>query len=82
MEEVADEFGAKTETIVFLKYFNEMADPRQCGKVLYPLDEILLSMAETNCAKWRRESVPVGLREKGYEAPVNFLLPCRFMFWW
>ena len=22
------------------------------------------SMAETNCAKWRRESVPVGLREK------------------
>ena len=29
-----------------------------------------LSMAETNCAKWRRESVPVGLREKGFEAPA------------
>ena len=24
-----------------------------------------LSMAETNCAKWRRESVPIWLREKG-----------------
>ena len=24
-------------------------------------------MAETNCARWRRESVPVGLREKGRE---------------
>jgi hypothetical protein len=27
-----------------------------------------LSKAETNCAKWRRESVPVGLREKGRKA--------------
>ena len=31
-----------------------------------------LSMTETNCAKWRRESVPVGLREKGCEAPIYF----------
>ena len=29
-------------------------------------------MTETNCAKWRRESVPVGLREKGCEAPIYF----------
>jgi hypothetical protein len=28
-------------------------------------------MAETNCARLRRESVPVGLREKGCEAPVD-----------
>jgi hypothetical protein len=26
----------------------------------------------TNCARWRRESVPVGLRGKGCEAPVSF----------
>ena len=32
----------------------------------------LVSMTETNCAKWRRESVPVGLREKGCEAPIYF----------
>ena len=32
----------------------------------------ILSMTETNCAKWRRESVPVGLREKGCEAPIYF----------
>jgi hypothetical protein len=31
-----------------------------------------LSMAETNCVKGRRESVPVGLREKGFEAPIYF----------
>ena len=31
-----------------------------------------VSMAETNCAKWRRESVPVGLREKGFEARCYF----------
>ena len=32
----------------------------------------IVSMTETNCAKWRRESVPVGLREKGCEAPIYF----------
>ncbi len=36
-----------------------------------------LSMAETNCAKWRRESVPAGLREKGCEAPAFI-----FMLWY
>jgi len=29
-----------------------------------------VSMAETKCAKWRRDIVPVGLRERGFEAPV------------
>jgi hypothetical protein len=33
-------------------------------------------MAETNCAKWRRESVPVRLREKGFEALMLFLFFC------
>src|SRR5664279_5618787 len=42
MEEVAEEFGAKAETIVFLDHFRELPDPRQRGKVMYPLDEILL----------------------------------------
>jgi len=31
---------------------------------------IRVSMAETKCAKWRRDIVPVGLRERGFEAPV------------
>jgi hypothetical protein len=31
------------ETVVFLRYFNDLPDPRQQGKVTYPLDEILLS---------------------------------------
>ena len=42
MEGVAEEFGAKAEAIVFLDHFRELPDPRQRGKVLYPLDEILL----------------------------------------
>ena len=38
----AAEFGAFCETVVFLKYFKDLPDPRQRGKVIYPLDEILL----------------------------------------
>lgn len=30
------------EGIVFLEYFRDLPDPRQAGKVVYPLDEILL----------------------------------------
>src|SRR3954449_12123295 len=34
--------GAFEETVVFLSYFKDLADPRQRGKISYPLDEILL----------------------------------------
>ena len=30
------------ESVVFLRYFSDLPDPRQSGKVKYPLDEILL----------------------------------------
>lgn len=30
------------ETVVFLSYFKGLTDPRQCGKITYPLQEILL----------------------------------------
>ena len=30
------------EAVVFLSHFKDLPDPRQRGKVLYPLDEILL----------------------------------------
>ncbi len=42
MDETAAECGAFSETTVFLSYFKDMPDHRQPGKVLYPLDEILL----------------------------------------
>ncbi|PWB88426.1 ISAs1 family transposase [Methylosinus sporium] len=35
-------FEALAETTVFLTYFKDMPDRRQAGKVVYPLDEILL----------------------------------------
>jgi predicted transposase YbfD/YdcC len=34
--------GAPDEAVVFLRYFEDLPDPRQRGKVLYPLDEVLL----------------------------------------
>ena len=37
-----DAAGALSETHVFLDYFQSLPDPRQRGKVLYPLDEVLL----------------------------------------
>jgi hypothetical protein len=37
-----DTDGAIGESVVFLKYFRGFPDPRQAGKVIYPLDEIFL----------------------------------------
>ncbi len=42
MDVATAESGAFEETVVFLSYFKDLADPRQQGKVSYPLDEILL----------------------------------------
>jgi len=42
MDGVAPDGEAFAEAIVFLSYFNDLPDPRQAGKVLYPLDEVLL----------------------------------------
>ena len=36
------ELTAFDETIVFLDYFEDLPDPRQAGKVIYPLPEVLL----------------------------------------
>jgi predicted transposase YbfD/YdcC len=42
MGEVAGDFGAICEATVFLDYFKPLPDPRQYGKVRYPLAEVLL----------------------------------------
>ena len=42
MEAAATDDSAFGETVVFLSHFKALADPRQVGKVVYPLDEILL----------------------------------------
>ena len=42
MEKAAAEFGAISEAVVFLDYFRDLPDPRQAGKVVYPLAEMLL----------------------------------------
>ena len=38
------------------------------------LVQLFVSMAETNCARWRGKSVPVWLREKGVKALGSLLL--------
>lgn len=38
----ATDAGGLAEAVCFLKYFSDLPDPRQRGKVLYPLDEVLL----------------------------------------
>jgi hypothetical protein len=42
MDGRAGECGALSEAIVFLDYFADLPDPRQQGKVVYPLGEVLL----------------------------------------
>jgi hypothetical protein len=42
MEQSATDSGAFGETVVFLHYFNDLPDHRQPGKVIHPLDEVLL----------------------------------------
>ena len=34
----------KTQTVAFIDYFSGLQDPRQAGKVLFPLGEIMLLM--------------------------------------
>jgi predicted transposase YbfD/YdcC len=42
MDGATTECAAFDETVVFLSHFKDLRDPRQQGKVSYPLDEILL----------------------------------------
>ena len=42
MADATADCAALDETVAFLSYFKDLSDPRQQGKVAYPLDEILL----------------------------------------
>jgi len=42
MDATLRDSGGLGESVVFLRHFKDLPDPRQCGKVMYPLDEILL----------------------------------------
>src|SRR5471030_475284 len=42
MHEAAANNETPFEAVVFLNHFNDLSDPRQRGKVVYPLDEVLL----------------------------------------
>lgn len=42
MELAASGFGALSEAVAFLGHFKDLPDPRQAGKVIYPLGEVLL----------------------------------------
>ena len=42
MDDAAQDNQALFEEVVFLNHFNDLPDPRQRGKVTYPLDEVVL----------------------------------------
>src|SRR5436305_8972797 len=42
MDDATADCGAFGEAVVFLAHFRDLPDPRQRGKVTYPLDEVLL----------------------------------------
>ena len=42
MDGATTDCAALDETVMFLSHFKDLPDPRQPGKVTYPLDEILL----------------------------------------
>ena len=42
MDDVTADSGAFGEAVVILNHFKGMPDPRQRGKIMYPLDEVLL----------------------------------------
>jgi len=42
MRDAAADNETLFETVVFLNHFNGLTDPRQRGKIVYPLDEVLL----------------------------------------
>src|SRR5882724_13235903 len=42
MNGAAADCGAFSEAVVFLAHFRDLPDPRQRGKVTYPLEEVLL----------------------------------------
>jgi predicted transposase YbfD/YdcC len=42
MDEVTEDCDGLGEAVVFLNHFEDMPDPRQRGKVMYPLEEVLL----------------------------------------
>jgi hypothetical protein len=42
MDDTAADCGPLSEAVAFLNHFSDLPDPRQRGKVMYPLDEVLL----------------------------------------
>ena len=55
MERAGSDLTAFGETVVFLDYFKDLPDPRQAGKVIYPLPEVLL-LCCWRCWRGRRHS--------------------------
>jgi hypothetical protein len=42
MDDAAQDNQAHFELVVFLNHFSDLPDPRQRGKITYPLDEVLV----------------------------------------
>jgi hypothetical protein len=76
MDEAGTACAALAETTVFLSYFKDMPDHRQRGKVIYPLDEILLLCL---LAVRLRSMAPRVMRHRDRPSqPLGTVSLCRF----
>jgi predicted transposase YbfD/YdcC len=68
MDDASTDCQAFDETVVFLSHFADLADPRQQGKVTYPLDEILLLclLAVLAGAECFTEIALFGVKKRGF----------------
>ena len=70
MQRATAEFSALGETTVFLDYFKDLPDPRQRGKIIYPLAEVLL-LCLLAVAKQRKAHNRSETNEAGRNGPTR-----------
>jgi DDE_Tnp_1-associated len=80
MDGATTECAAFDETVMFLSHFKDLQDPRQQGKVTYPLDEILVLclLAVLAGAECFTEVALFGVKKLPAYQPIVPLTPTPF----
>jgi hypothetical protein len=81
MDCVVADGGELHEAAVFLGFFKELTDPRQPGKVIYPLDEVLLLSLLGVLAGQRPSSISLASAIRSWPFPVPSPLTRRARPW-
>ena len=84
MKDAAVDFGAISETTVFLDFFKNLPDPRQPGKVVYPLDDSrLLGPVRCSTLRWclKEETSLVVVSRRRMHAALSYILIADLPKW-